>query len=69
VGNYADSKNVDVPLAEHWNGKKWASQKFPVPPSLGAWLQGVSCTTAADCEAVGYYYYEGTIVTGLAAAV
>ena len=46
-------------LAEGWNGKTWAMQSIP-SPSGGAdgqsQLFGLSCTAAAACNAVGYYY-------------
>lgn len=41
---------IDVPLAEHWNGSQWSVQ--PVPIGDGD-LRGVSCTTTLSCEAVG----------------
>jgi hypothetical protein len=45
------------PLAERWNGAKWAIVPTPSPapvplPDSGS-LTGVSCTSAANCTAVG----------------
>ncbi len=43
-----------VRLVEHWNGKTWAIQRPPVPAgSTATALQGVSCTSARWCMAVG----------------
>jgi hypothetical protein len=38
------------PLAYAWNGTKWTAQP---PPATGGFLNGVSCTSAASCIAVG----------------
>jgi len=40
-------------LAERWNGTRWAIQATPNPPQGGGTLNGVSCTSAAACTAVG----------------
>jgi hypothetical protein len=41
-------------VSETWNGSAWASAAVPVPPgSLDADLDGVSCTSAKSCIAVG----------------
>jgi hypothetical protein len=53
VGTYASSAtNGNVTLAERWNGTTWQVQPTanPVTPSF---LQGVSCTSALSCTAVG----------------
>ena len=43
-----------VRLVEHWNGRTWAIQRPPVPAgSTATALQGVSCTSARWCMAVG----------------
>jgi hypothetical protein len=42
------------PLAELWNGRKWVIQIGSAPaPGVRASLQGVSCSTASSCAAVG----------------
>lgn len=51
------------PLAESWNGKQWAIIPTPNPnPVHGSGLQGVSCTSATTCTAIGY------VIKGAAAA-
>ncbi len=44
-------------LVENWNGAAWSVVPTPMPGGngvVGAFLQGVSCTTPSDCFAVGY---------------
>jgi hypothetical protein len=56
----------NVTLVERWNGSRWAIQ--PTPNPLGAKhsvLNGVSCTSASDCTAVGDYSYNYTETGGL----
>ena len=56
VGSYMDGSGILVPLAETWDGTSWALQTLPSPPLVDeAWLNGVSCPTTDDCEAVGGY--------------
>jgi hypothetical protein len=43
-------------LIENWNGSKWSVVPVPTPSGngvVGALLQGVTCTSASDCIAVG----------------
>jgi hypothetical protein len=42
-------------LAEHWNGSSWTIQRTPDPPGPEATLVSLSCTSPADCMAVGYH--------------
>lgn len=45
-------------VAEVWNGSTWTQQSVPAPTAphpQGFELDGVSCTAADACEAVGYY--------------
>jgi hypothetical protein len=45
-----------APIAWTWDGSTWAIQTMPIPS--GAYsvpLSSISCTSAARCEAVGYY--------------
>jgi len=59
--------NVHVPLAEHWNGRKWSIQPTPNPTgSQNGYLYGVSCTAPNVCTAVGYYYRVSQPDVGLA---
>ena len=56
VGYYKNSGGTIVTLAEHWNGASWVAQVTPNPPeALESRLEGVSCTSASSCTAVGYY--------------
>jgi hypothetical protein len=47
-------------LAEHWNGSTWAIQDAPNPnganpdPESTSMLNGVSCSSATSCTAVGF---------------
>lgn len=52
VGGYLTGYGTGgFPLAEHWNGTRWAIQ--PTPSGVGSGLSGVSCTSARACVAVG----------------
>src|SRR5436305_1135547 len=56
VGSYVNSANVRVPLAESWDGASWSVQPTPSPDGgTEVELDGVSCTSASDCTAVGSY--------------
>jgi hypothetical protein len=55
VGYSTDSSSVEVTLAEAWNGTSWSIQPTPNPSgAIGSGLEGVSCTSAEACIAVGY---------------
>jgi hypothetical protein len=58
VGLYVNSAGDVLTLAERWNGKTWGVQATPNPPADGnlpySALNGVSCTSASACTAVGY---------------
>jgi hypothetical protein len=44
-------------LVENWNGTTWSVVPIPTPSGtgvVGAFLQGVSCTSPSSCIAVGY---------------
>ena len=44
-------------LVENWNGTAWSVVPTPTPSGngvVGAFLQGVTCTSPSDCIAVGY---------------
>jgi hypothetical protein len=56
VGEYRNSASVYVPFAESWNGVKWSEQSLPAPSgATHTWMNGVACSAAAACTAVGYY--------------
>ena len=56
VGTYVDSSGTQRPIAEAWNGSTWTIRATPDQPgSHGTVLDGVYCTAASACIAVGYY--------------
>jgi hypothetical protein len=69
VGNYDNGSGADVTLAEAWNGKAWRVQATPNPSgATDVVLSGVSCASAAACEAVGSYYNSSDTQVTLAEA-
>jgi hypothetical protein len=59
VGNRINGSDVQVTLAERWDGRRWLVLATPSPgPHLNV-LNGISCRTATDCMAVGYYDAAG----------
>ena len=51
VGGYSNETSANqYPIAERWNGSRWAL--LSQPAALGQ-LNGVACPSAADCLAVG----------------
>ncbi len=55
VGNYTDGTGATATLAERWNGTAWTIQTTPNPSAAtNSGLNGVSCTSATACTAVGY---------------
>jgi hypothetical protein len=56
-------------LAESWNGTAWKFVSTPMPLTPGGTaLNGVSCTEATDCMAVGYYGYSTGFGTSVSLA-
>ena len=54
VGSYENSSGTLLTLAEHWSGREWEVQSTEDPGGASSSeLQGVSCTSAAACMAVG----------------
>ena len=65
VGYYPDaSGTVPLTLAERWNGTAWKVQPTPNPTGGNGYLilDGVSCTSATACTAVGFHP-NATVVT------
>ncbi|MEO6471167.1 MAG: hypothetical protein ABIR57_04835, partial [Aeromicrobium sp.] len=57
VGNYDLSSGGTKTLAERWNGTDWAVKYTPNPTgATTSYLNGLSCTSATACTAVGYYH-------------
>ena len=56
VGDYRGTDDVVRPLAESWDGESWEMTAPALPAdALEAQLTGVSCPSASDCTAVGFY--------------
>jgi hypothetical protein len=55
VGYYTKPLGKVGTFAEGWNGVKWKLQTTIDPTTYTNDLNGVSCTSATDCEAVGNY--------------
>ena len=56
VGNYQDG-GAGRTLIEHWDGTAWSIVTSPNPSGAQSpFLYGVTCTSASDCWAVGYFY-------------
>jgi uncharacterized membrane protein len=56
VGQYVNKDDVSQPVAESWNGKRWAIEPTPTTSTAttGSLLYGVSCSSPTQCAAVGY---------------
>jgi len=59
VGGYTKVNGAFVNQALHWNGRTWSLVATPEPGGTGAGafsaVGGVTCTTSANCWAVGFY--------------
>ena len=53
VGNWVNTSNTEVTLAERWNGAAWSIQTTLNPTTHLSELLGVSCSGATECMAVG----------------
>ena len=68
VGSFANPATIEVTFAEAWNGTSWRIQSTRNPlsgASRGA-LNGVSCTSATACTAVGSHTNTSGTQTALA---
>jgi len=66
VGSFLKA-GVPTPLAEQWNGSTWAGQLPPLPEGAKASaLNSVSCDTAGNCGAAGYYENSSSLKRTLA---
>jgi hypothetical protein len=64
VGPEYNRSGVGVTMAEVWNGTSWKLQATPNPAdSSESYLDGVACSAAKACEAVGSYDGSGVGVT------
>jgi len=68
VGERYSARGAKVkPLAEVWNGRKWATTAVKLPRSATAgFLDGISCPSARRCVAVGAYLVGGNHTRALA---
>jgi len=56
VGFNESSSGTYFSLSESWNGTEWKVKTTPEPTgTLNSLLDGVSCSSASACTAVGYY--------------
>jgi hypothetical protein len=55
AGSYVTSTLSYLTLAERWDGASWTIQPTPNPSGPTSFLNGVSCTSATACIAVGYH--------------
>ncbi|MBO0816130.1 MAG: hypothetical protein J2P30_13440, partial [Actinobacteria bacterium] len=57
VGEFTNSGQRELPLAERWDGTGWRVQPVPSPAGAGqnSELSAVSCPSATRCFAVGQY--------------
>jgi hypothetical protein len=60
VGGYNTVKRLEqavgVPLAEHWNGRRWSVQHVPAYSLYFPALSSVSCVSRSSCLAAGTHY-------------
>ena len=57
VGTYKNASGTILTLAERYDGEQWSLTPSPNPEgALESQLKSVSCSSATDCTAVGYYY-------------
>jgi hypothetical protein len=55
VGDYTAASGTDQTLVENWNGTSWSITSSPNDSVNDNLLNGVSCTSASNCMAVGSY--------------
>ena len=67
AGFYVNSTGLEVTLIERWSGGEWVIQSTPNPAGgTTNYLDGVSCTSASACAAVGAYTNGENSSTALA---
>jgi hypothetical protein len=55
VGHFQDFRGQQDTLAEQWDGANWSFESTPNPAGTVPDLNGVSCSSAATCTAVGIF--------------
>src|SRR6476660_118141 len=64
VGDYSNENLIPRTLIEHWDGTSWAIVSSPNTGTTDRnFLTGVTCASASECWAVGYYYNGSLIQT------
>jgi hypothetical protein len=59
VGYYENGNEPRPTLVESWNGKAWSVTPSPNPTGRADnTFDGVSCTSATSCVAVGHYWFN-----------
>jgi uncharacterized protein YbjQ (UPF0145 family) len=53
AGTYWTEEKGYVPMAQYWDGAKWALQSPPTPSGSGGKFKDVSCSSSTSCIAVG----------------
>ncbi len=67
VGEYSNSSDVNVPLAESWNGAAWSVVGTPSPKGAqSSQLSSVSCASSTRCMATGSYLNSSSVSVTLA---
>src|SRR5437870_826974 len=61
VGAY----NINQTLIERWDGTAWTIVTSPNTSALDNYLDSVTCVSASDCWAVGYYYTGNAVESGM----
>jgi hypothetical protein len=62
AGRYVNSSNVEVPLAERWNGTTWSIQETKIPTGAkSSSLSAISCSASEACTATGRYVNSSSV--------
>jgi hypothetical protein len=60
TAGYYETAGADLPFVERWNGTSWSLQSLTLPANTtNAKLADISCTSASNCVAVGFFEASG----------
>ena len=60
VGSYFNNSDIAQTLTQHWNGTSWTIVASPnIAGTITNELFGLTCASASECWAVGYYLNQG----------